>query len=484
VMILPATVLLGAAFPAALRIVAADRPPGQGIGAVLAANTLGGIAGTALTGFVLVPTLGLVRALGVLAVAAAAIGVASLALGGTRSRGRWAVPAVAAATCAVALLLPQDKLARVFPGLQGGSLAFYEEGRGGTVAVVEGGTGDNRFRRLYIQGVSNSGDAMPSLRYMRLQALLPLIVHNGEPRSALVIGYGTGITAGALLRYPDLDRRVVAELLPAVLRAAPLFKGSFDASSDARLDIRVRDGRRELQRSGETYDLVTLEPPPPSAAGVVNLYSSDFYRIAAARLRPQGIVAQWLPLPTQNEDDTRSLVRSFIDVFPHASLWTTELHEMLLIGSPDPVILDPEKIRRRAAIPEVASALGEVGVRSAEALLATYVMDRPGLVRFAGDAPAVTDDRPRIEYAAWVRRGEFGSVLPDLLNLRDEVPLPGADEGTLASIAARREELLTFYHAGMYAFAGNRVGWARDMRSVLAADPDNPYYRWFGKGRP
>ncbi|MET0427510.1 MAG: spermidine synthase, partial [Microvirga sp.] len=211
---------------------------------------------------------------------------------------------------------------------------------------------------------------------------------------------------------------------------------------------------------------------------------SDFYRIAAARLRPQGIVAQWLPLPTQNEDDTRSLVRSFIDVFPHASLWTTELHEMLLIGSPDPVILDPEKIRRRAAIPEVASALGEVGVRSAEALLATYVMDRPGLVRFAGDAPAVTDDRPRIEYAAWVRRGEFGSVLPDLLNLRDEVPLPGADEGTLASIAARREELLTFYHAGMYAFAGNRVGWARDMRSVLAADPDNPYYRWFGKGRP
>lgn len=58
------------------------------------------------------------------------------------------------------------------------------------------------------------------------------------------------------------------------------------------------------------------------------------------------------------------------------------------------------------------------------------------------------------------------------------------DEATLATIATRREELLTFYHAGMYAFAGNRVGSARDMRSVLAADPDNPYYRWFGQGRP
>ena len=117
------------------------------------------------------------------------------------------------------------------------------------------------------------------------------------------------------------------------------------------------------------------------------------------------------------------------------------------------------------------------------ALLATYVMGRDGLARFAGDAPAVTDDRPRIEYAAWVRRGDFGSVLPDLLNLRDDAPC-GRRAAALAPIAARREELFTFYHAGMYAFAGNRIGWARDMRSVLAADPDNPYYRWFGKGRP
>ncbi|KAG1476646.1 hypothetical protein G6F54_014143 [Rhizopus delemar] len=112
--------------------------------------------------------------------------------------------------------MPVDHLARLLPGAQGGDLVFYEESHGGTVAVVEQGKGDRRFHRLYIQGGSNSGDAMPSLRYMRLQALLPLIVHAGEPRSALVIGYGTGITAGALSRYPGLDRRVVAELLPGI----------------------------------------------------------------------------------------------------------------------------------------------------------------------------------------------------------------------------------------------------------------------------
>ena len=120
--------------------------------------------------------------------------------------------------------------------------------------MIEQSLGQNRFRRLYIQGVSNSGDAMPSLRYMRLQALLPLIIHPGEPRSALVIGLGTGITAGALLRYPGLEQRVVAELLPAVLRAAPTFKGNYGAASDpaARHPAARRPSRAAAQRGATT----------------------------------------------------------------------------------------------------------------------------------------------------------------------------------------------------------------------------------------
>ena len=202
------------------------RDSGQGAGAVLACNTLGGIAGTALTGFVLLPHLGTVRSLALLTVAACVVGVAAIwqarpASSMTKGLG----VALAGAAVILGAAIPVQHLARLLPGAQGGDLVFYEENHGGTVAVVEQGQGTQRFRRLYIQGVSNSGDAMPSLRYMRLQALLPLIVHAGEPRSALVIGYGTGITAGALSRYPGLERRVVAELLPAVLHAAPLFQG-------------------------------------------------------------------------------------------------------------------------------------------------------------------------------------------------------------------------------------------------------------------
>ena len=307
VMIFPPTFFLGAAFPAVLRLAGADgRHTGRNVGVVVALNTAGGIAGTMLTGFVLIPALGLIgstRHAGCHERGARTI-CCYQAVAPCRAHhraGRFSP--LASASMLLAVLTPKDRLAQLLPRTRsGGEIVFYDESPGGTVAVIEQRVGKRSNRRLYIQGVSNSGDTMTSLRYMRLQALLPLLIHNGQPRTAMVIGFGTGITAGALLTYPGLERRICAELLPPVIRAAPLFKGNLGAGSDRRIEVRLRDGRRELLQNPQHYDLITLEPPPPSAAGVVNLYSADFYRLAAQRLRPSGIVAQWWPLATQNDE--------------------------------------------------------------------------------------------------------------------------------------------------------------------------------------
>jgi predicted membrane-bound spermidine synthase len=474
------TVLLGAAFPVALRLSVGRDHVGRNVGEVVAFNTLGGIVGVMLCGFVLIPLLGLVRTLGLLAIIAAGIGYFAVRKGhGVKKGRRQGVIAVGLISVALALFTPVDKLASLLPGARNGSLAFYEEGRGGTVAVVTQGKGQKAFQRLYIQGVSNTGDAMPSLRYMRIQALLPLLIHNGEPRSALVIGFGTGITAGALTRYPGLEHRVVAELLPSVVKAAPLFKGNFNAAAEPGVDVRLRDGRQELLRNPQRYDLITLEPPPPSAAGVVNLYSRDFYQLAASRLQKQGLVAQWLPLPTQNIDDSRALVRSFLDVFPYATLWTSEFHEMLLVGSLEPIELDAAKISQRFQQDSVRSTLQDVGIGSAAALLATWVTDRAGLERFAADAQPVTDDQPRIEYAPWVRSKEISRVLPALLDLHVAPPLVNADEGFTERMNTHQQRLMQFYRASLHAYDGDRDAWARDVREVMRGDGGNPYFRWF-----
>jgi len=483
--VLAPTLLLGAAFPLALRLVAGGQAgrTGGNVGAVVSVNTLGGVMGALVTGLVLVPALGLVRTLALLALAAAVLGLLAVwrekpALRWARAGG-WGVLAVAVLLAATT---PAGRLAELLAESRRGALVAYEEARGATVAVLEQNMGRNRFRRLYIQGVSNSGDAMPSLRYMRLQALLPLVIHSGEPRSALVIGMGTGITAGALLRYPGLEKRVVAELLPAVVRAASQFSGNYGVAADPRIDIRMRDGRRELLRSHDRYDLITLEPPPPAAAGVVNLYSRDFYALARDRLNAGGIVAQWLPLATQNGEDTRSLVRAFIDVFPHASLWTTDFHEMLLVGSMTPMELDASRIASRMAEPQVAATLAEVGVGSPAALLATWVTDRKGLAAWVGDAPAVTDDHPRIEYGAWLRPGVFQQTLPSLLALRTPPPVVNPGDELTAAIAAEGERLGLFYAAGLHAQAGEREAWRRDIVRLMRLDGDNPYYSWFTGG--
>jgi predicted membrane-bound spermidine synthase len=482
VLLVPTT-LLGAAFPAAARLAAGAERVGRDVGRVAALNTAGGIAGTLLTGFVLIPRLGIVRALGLLALGGATLGALAI-LRGRRTRA----PTLAAALVLLALVLvaatPGDRLAHLLSQERGGRLVFYQEDVAGTVAVLEqGGRPETTraFRRLYIQGVSNSGDAPPSLRYMRLQALLPLIVHGGEPRSALVVGLGTGITAGALLPNPGLERRVVAELLPSVVAAAAHFAGNFEAASDRRIEIRLTDGRHELLRRAERYDLVTLEPPPPSAAGVANLYSREFYALCRDRLEDGGLMAQWWPLPTQNDEDSRSLVRAFLDVFPHVSAWSTELHEALLVGSERPLALDGARIADRFATPEVKAALAEVGIESPQALLATWLTGREGLERYAGNVPPVTDDRPLIEHAAWVRRGEIRRVLPRILELASPVPL-SPSEPLLPDVVAERQELHDFYRAAHLAMGGDAEKAARALRAVLGRDPHNPYYRFVAFG--
>jgi predicted membrane-bound spermidine synthase len=472
------TLLLGAAFPAAARLVVQPARAGSDVGLVLALNTALGIVGTVITGFFLIPTLGVAGSLGMLAFIAAVIGAIAIARSGEFRPVSMAMASILLIVFVVlGFAIPHDRLATLLVDRQGGELVFYDESPAGTVAVLEQDAGKGAFRRLYIQGVSNTGDAMPSLRYMRLQSLIPLLVHPRELSSALVVGFGTGITAGALLADPKLERRLVVELLRPVPEAAPLFAGNLGAGTDPRLEVRIGDGRHELIRTEERFDLITLEPPPPRARGVVNLYSRDFYELASKRLTNDGMLAQWWPIATQNDEDSQSLVRSMLDVFPYVSLWTTELHEMMIIGSMQPVPLNFAVVSERMRTPSIARALGEVGIMTPADLLATYVTDQTGLEDYAQDAMPVTDDRPRIEYAHWLRSNELNRILPKLLTYREPPPV-AASAAEKARIEVSYSQLNEFYEILLLLMARDQEFFTR-VRSFVRSTELNPYFAWF-----
>jgi predicted membrane-bound spermidine synthase len=477
------TLLLGAAFPAAARLACGAARIGRDVGAVTALNTAGGILGTLATGFLAVPWLGLRGSLAALATTAVVVGGVAMVHGAER-RGRAVVLAAAAAiaTVAAGVAIPRDRLAQLLVATRPGTLDAYEESAGGTVAVVTEPWRPKSFHRLYIHGVSNSNDGLMSRRYMRLQTLIPLLIHQGESRSALVVGLGTGITCGTTLVYPALERRVCVELLPAVVRTVDRFDGNYGVAHDPRIDLRIRDGRHELLRSEDTYDLITLEPPPPTAAGVVNLYSSDFYALCRSRLAPGGIMAQWFPLAQQTDSDARSLVRSFLDVFPYVTLWSTELHETLLVGSMIPQVLDAVPIAQRFVIPSVQDALVEVGVVNPVAFLSTYLMDRQGLEAFAAGGLPTTDDQPRLEHASLVQRQDLLQVLGRVLELRSAPLVVNSSPELDKAIADERDRLHTFYRAAMLWYAGKIDEMNPLLERVLSEDGANPYYRWFVGG--
>ena len=485
-LLLAPTILMGAAFPAVARLACGPAHIGRDIGAVAALNTFGGIAGTLLSGFVLVPTFGLSRTIAMLATGTALIAAAAMLRGDSSEpsgnrRSIAAVLGVLMISIAGAALSP-DHLGRLLTtDRRPGTLDFYEESAGGTVAVVKQPLMKSSFHRLYIHGISNSADHMMSRRYMRLQTLLPLVLQQGDSRSVLVVGLGTGITCGSTLAWPSLDRRVCAELLPTVVKAVNHFDANMDVGRAPGVNIRVTDGRHLLLREPATWDVITLEPPPPTAAGVVNLYSSDFYELCRERLAPGGIMAQWFPLTTQTVDTSRALVSSFVQAFPYASLWTTEAHEMLLVGSREPLRLDVSTIEQRMAQPSVRQALAEVGISDAASLLATYVTDRAGLEKFIQGALPATDDHPRLEYAPLIRGDEFFQIFNELFSLQTEPPLEGADDMFRGRMAIARMRLRLFYQALFAADVGRTDVMLDSANRVLAEEPNNPYFRFINE---
>ena len=191
----------------------------------------------------------------------------------------------------------------------------------------------------------------------------------------------------------------------------------------------------------------------------------------------KGMLVQWWPITTQSLPVSRSMVRSMLDSFDHLNLWSTDLHEMLLIGSQHPIEVNERRIDKWLTHTPLKQALSEVGIENTAGLLATYMMGTEQLQAFAKDALPVTDNFLRLEYDPWVSKKIILKILPELI--AEQQIFSGLSPGLESKYLLKREKLRAFYYAGLASYSGGKDVWRETLQRLYRADKTNAYYQWF-----
>jgi len=372
-------------------------------GFVTLANTVGATLGSLLAGFVLLPWLGVEGSM--LTLASTYLGVALLTWMpslGIRGPRVWSTATTLGATFVLAVVLfPHGSLRSYLPdGTVPGEtsrILAVREGRIQTLVYTQTERfGEPLSYRLFTDGFSMSGTRTGARRYMKAFVYLPAALH-GDLRRALLISYGVGSTAKALTDTPSLESIDVVDISAEILEMSRIIfpDPTENPLRDPRVRTHVEDGRFFLQTTRERYDLITGEPPPPKYAGVVNLYTREYFALLRPRLAEGGMATYWLPVHTLGASDARAIIRAFCDVFPDCSLWNGSGMDWILLGTRDAAGPVSEGHFRRpwedpAWLPELAT----LGFERPEQLAATFIAGPERLAELVGGVPPLVDDFP------------------------------------------------------------------------------------------
>ena len=459
------TVVMGALF-SHLSERASDA--GVSFGRALGANTLGAATAPLLFGVLMVPLLGPKLVL---------LGIAMGYLAIT-TRTAWFTPFVwAPAAAAAALAIFAAPLAFVDVP-EGGRVVSYRDGAMAAVSVVEDGNGVARLRINNRQQEGSSSSGWADAR----QALLPLLLHP-SPARALFLGLGTGMTASAAANDSTLQVDAV-ELLPEVIEASQHFRQAFHNKDtnrpNGRLHLIAADARRFVRASTQTYDVIVSDNFHPARSGSGALYTVEHFQAVRQRLAEGGLFCQWLPLHQLDLDTLRSIVQSFMRVYPSGSAIlasnSLETPVLGLVGhAGDGALFDVTRLRQRLANATWPTPPSAFGIEDEFALLGSFVAGPKSLVKFAGTSPENTDDHPVVAYRApRITYAPDSQPRARLIALLAELTIEPADLMTASATHSEDESSwqrrMSAYWAARNRFieAGSKVRPSADVRDMLA----------------
>lgn len=363
-------------------------------------NTFASVIGSLLAGWVLLPAIGFARTSWLIGVI---VLIVSLLLMSAEEKKQLRLLALGLTALVIAMVLESGvgrtrvQMHTAWNSENKPVIVESAEGPDTTVSVVE--YSKSKDRALIIDGFIATGQA-PSggqsglmVQYMLWMGHLPMLLHPA-PQDALVICFGTGQTANAL-RRENPESLTIVDINQNVFRMAHHFESNEGVLKDPRVKPLVMDGRAFLRRTEKKFDVITLEPMPPTFAGVNALYSREFYELAAQRMNKGGIIAQWLPYHLVSTYHASAISRTFNQVFPNAILWIDpQSLTGILLGTKDETIPlgaafpDFERNRATRLLPE-------------ETIRESIYLDPEGMKKFSKEyGQVITDDNQLLSYGS------------------------------------------------------------------------------------
>ncbi len=394
------------------------------VGQSYALNTVGAIAGSVITAFLLIP--GTSTRFTVFCAAALCLITAGIAYEPRRATSDRALARSLAIGAAVVLVVGMfvawprlnlnalssgayDSYVRVLAKSRGGvaendqnhdagnhQLLMYEEGRTATVSVRR----DWGITSVAINGRTNASDADDMPTQVMLGQLG--VLNAPRPGRALIVGFATGVTAGSVLQSP-IESVDCVEIEPAAVASSHFFEHVNNRPlDDPRLHLIIDDARTYLRVNPGTYDIIISEPSHPWVPGVANLFTREFFTLGRERLRDDGVFVQWLQIYQLSTESLRSVLATFHESFPHVAVFRVQGaakgKDLILIGSRQALRLD--RIDDRMGDPRTKADLARVGIKTAEDVRAWFVCDENQLGPAVTGAIINTDDNLHVETVA------------------------------------------------------------------------------------
>jgi spermidine synthase len=488
VMLVP-TVLMGMAFPLVTKIYARSLSNvGAALGNVYSANTMGGVLGSFMAGFVLIPLIGMHHAIILVAAVNVALG-AALVLSEPSLLLKVRLSAVAGLTIvflglgAYYVTKGAVPLASYYERMEATEVLSYEEGLGATVKVFVDSHGD---KLLSIDGFPVAGTTLGMHDAQQSLAQVPLLLSSVPSPRVNIIGFGTGGTSWGILQY-DVEEIDCVELVSGVINAAKWFpEVNHDVLSEPRFNLILGDGRNYALMSQKSYDIISIDATSPKMAGNGSLYALEFYQLLRERLSEDGLAVQWLPIHLLSDAEVRMTAKTFQTVFPHTTLWLSPLrHHGVLVGTRKPLEIDLRSLRAKLEREGVQQEMERFNVRDVQDFLSWFVMGEEALARYSEGARMNTDGHPYLEFTpamAFFRAQEY--QVRNLASLREHresvFPLLSMVGETQEEVAAFAESVQKRFEATQHSIAGDvflALGMRQEARDeynqARAIDPDD-----------